>query len=194
MALLLISPSDIRKYRTLSINIQDERIDPFILEAQEFDLRKVCGDVFYEKLVEEISPANYPELKEQYEGFLIYKTYARLLRHNQVNVTAAGVVYKTNEFSSVVPQNELSKYINSVLDGSKEYERRFIKYMNASTTDAATNYPEWLESDCCSKRSRTYGGTRISAVGNNIKLTDAAKDLVNQRGLDSLRGRRNTDY
>jgi hypothetical protein len=111
-----------------------------------------------------------------------------------VNVTAAGVVYKTNEFSSVVPQNELSKYINSVLDGSKEYERRFIKYMNASTTDAATNYPEWLESDCCSKRSRTYGGTRISAVGNNIKLTDAAKDLVNQRGLDSLRGRRNTDY
>lgn len=178
--MLLISPSDIRTYRTLSINIPDERIEPFILEAQNFDLRKVTGQDLFDKLVEDISPVNYPELKQRYVGFLAYRAYWRLLTHNQITVTAAGVVYKTNEFSQQVPVAELSAIKNSVLDGSKIYEQDFIDYMN----DNASSYPEWTASDCYNARSKVYGGVRISAAGSKKTINQAAADLLNQRNID----------
>lgn len=180
--MLLISPSDIRIYRTLSVNIPDERIEPFILEAQYFDLRKVTGQDLYDKLVEDISPVNYPELKQKYVGFLAYRAYWRLLTHNQVTVTAAGVVYKTNEFSQQVPVAELSSIKNSVLDGSKIYEKDFIDYMNNN----ADTYPEWTASDCYNKRSLVYGGVRISAAGSKKTINQAASDILNRRNIDGI--------
>lgn len=177
--MLLISPSDIRTYRTLSINIPDERIEPFILEAQYFDLRKVTGQELYDKLVEDISPVNYPELKDKYVGFLAYRAYWRLLTHNQITVTAAGVVYKTNEFSQQVPVAELSAIKNSVLDGSKVYEQDFVDFMNENSD----TYPEWASSTC-SKKSKVYGGTRLSAVGKNKTINQAVNDLLNNRNID----------
>jgi hypothetical protein len=170
MALLLISPAEIRTYRTLSVNIPDERIEPFILEAQHFDLRKVTGKALYDKLVEEVSPANYPLLAAQYMPFLAYRAYYRLLSNNQITVTPNGVVYKTNDYSTNVPVGDLAAIRNHVLDGSKVYEQDFIDYMNADSTDAKTNYPEWLESGCCTCGSKgdVYGGVRISSVGRPV--------------------------
>lgn len=173
--MLLIDPSDIKKYRTLSVNIPDERIEPFILEAQRFDLRKITGKELYDKLIEEISPVNYPELKEKYEAFLVYRTYWRLLTHNQITITSAGIVYKTNEFSQVVPVAELSAIKNSALDGSKEYEQEFIEFMNENSD----SYPEWKSSDCYCKKSRVYGGLRIGAVGSKKTINQAASDYLN---------------
>lgn len=158
---LLIQPSDIRVYRTLSINIPDERIEPFILEAQYFDLRFICGQQLYDKLIEEVSPANYPELKEKYVGFLAYRSYWRLLTNNQITITSAGIVYKTTEFSQQVPIAELVSIKNSVLDGSKVYENDFISFMNEN----ADTYPEWKSSSCFESKSKVYGGIRISSVG-----------------------------
>lgn len=178
--MLLIQPSDIKTYRTLSVNIPDERIEPFILEAQNFDLRKITGQDLYDKLIEEVSPVNYPELKAKYEGFLAYRSYWRLLTHNQVTVTAAGVVYKTNEFSQQVPVAELSAIKNSVLDGSKVYEKDFVDYMNEN----ADTYPEWKSSECYCYRGKVYSGVRIGAVGNNKTINQAANDIVNNRNID----------
>jgi hypothetical protein len=178
--MLLIQPSDIKTYRTLSVNIPDERIEPFILEAQYFDLRKITGQDLYDKLIENVSPVNYPELKEKYQGFLAYRAYWRLLTHNQVTVTAAGVVYKTNEFSQQVPVAELSAIKNSVLDGSKVYEKDFVDFMN----DNAATYPEWENSSCYNLKSTVYGGARISAVGKNKTINQAANDILNNRNID----------
>jgi hypothetical protein len=154
----------------LSINIPDDRIEPFILEAQHFDLRKVTGKPLYDKLIEEVSPASYPELATRYAAFLSYRAYYRLLSNNQITVTSNGVVYKTNEFSTPVPVSDLAAIRNAVLDGSKVYEQDFIDYMNADSTDAKTNYPEWLESGSCTcgSKGRVYGGVRVSSVGKPV--------------------------
>jgi hypothetical protein len=184
MALLLISPAEIRTYRTLSVNIPDERIEPFILEAQHFDLRKVTGKALYDKLVEQVSPANYPELAAQYEAFLAYRVYYRLLSNNQITVTSNGVVYKTNDYSTPVPVADLAAIKNHVLDGSKVYEQDFIDYMNAESTDAATNYPEWLESGSCTcaGKSKVYGGATITSVGKPV-----TKERYGFNGYDKYR-------
>ena len=168
--MLLISADDIRTFKTLSVNIPDERINPFIIEAQLFDFRKVCGKPLYDKLIEDVSPQNYPELFDQYKGFLSYRAYYRLISNNQITVTANGVVYKRTEFSDQVPVADLAAIKNHILDGSKVYEQDFIDYMNADTTDAASNYPEWLQSTCCncSEKSRVYGGATVTAVGRPI--------------------------
>lgn len=168
--MLLITPDDIRTFKTLSVNIPDDRINPFILEAQLFDFKKVCGKALYEKLIEDISPQNYPELFDQYVGFLAYRSYYRLISNNQITVTANGVVYKRTEFSDQVPVADLAAIKNHILDGSKVYEQEFIDYMNADSTDSATNYPEWLESgNCqCSAKGKVYGGVTITPVGRPI--------------------------
>ena len=169
MPLQLINAADIRTYKTLSINIPDERIDPVIIEAQHFDLRKVCGKALYDKLVEEISPQNYLALTDIFMPFLAYRAYYRLLSSNQVTVTANGVVYKSNDYSTQVPVADLAAIKNHVLDGSKVYEQDFIDYMNLTSTDAATNYPEWLESDSCTcTKGRVYGGATITSVGKPV--------------------------
>jgi hypothetical protein len=177
--MLLIQPSDIKTYRAISVNIPDDRIEPFILEAQRFDLRKITGKQLYEKLIENISPVNYPELKEKYQAFLSYRTYWRLLMHNQITITSAGVVYKTNEFSQVVPYEELSGAKKSALDGSKEYEQEFIEFMNENSE----LYPEWKNSDCYCHKSKVYGGVRIGVIGNKKTINQAANDILNNRDL-----------
>ena len=168
--LLLITPEDIRTFKTLSVNIPDERVNPFIQEAQLFDLKKVCGKAFFDKLIEPNSPQNYPELFDHYVGFLAYRSYYRLISNNQITVTANGVVYKRTEFSDQVPVADLAAIKNHILDGSKVYEQEFIDYMNAESTDAATKYPEWLESGRCAclGNRKVYGGATITAVGRPI--------------------------
>jgi hypothetical protein len=192
MPTYLITADDIREFKTLSVNIPDERINPFILEAQIMDLRKVTGKDLYNKLVEEVSPMYYPELKEHYKGFLAYRAYYRILSNNQATVTSNGVVMKLNDNSEQLNPAALAVIRNSVLDGSKVYEEDFIDFMNLPASVIA--YPEWANSDCYCKRSSPNPSVRISAAGAKIKINDAANDLNNRNGYNRSRWNKYDNY
>jgi hypothetical protein len=190
--MLLITAEDIREFKTLSVNIPDERINPFILEAQIMDLRKVTGKDLYNKLIEEISPVNYPELKEQYKGFLCYRAYYRILSNNQATVTSNGVVMKLNDNSEQLNPAALAVIRNSVLDCSKVYEEDFIDFMNLPTSIIA--YPEWLTSSCYCRHSSPNPSVRISAAGNKKTINEAANDLNNRNGYYQSRWNKYDHY
>lgn len=165
----LISISDIQLFRAISDNVPDARLDPYILESQEMDLYELLGKDLYLKLFTEVTPPTfpatyfYPELKEQYAGFLCYSAYSRLLSQNQTTITAYGVVSKKTDFSDSVPEPTLQRTIQAARGSAQEYAKRLITFLN----DNSEIYPEWKS--CCHYRGRiNHTGTAyLGAVKGN---------------------------
>jgi len=168
----LISVSDIQMFRAISDNVPEARLDPYIIEAQELDLYELLGKDLYLKLFTEVTPPTfpatyfYPELKEQYAGFLCYSAYARLLSQNQTTVTAYGVVSKKTDFSVMVPEPTLQRTIQAARGSAQEYAKRLIDFLN----DNSETYPEWKS--CCHYRGRiNHTGTAyLGAVRGNRSI------------------------
>jgi hypothetical protein len=165
----LISVSDIQMFRAISDNVPDSRLDPYILEAQEMDLYELLGKDLYLKLFTEVTPPTfpatyfYPELKQEYAGFLCYSAYARLISQNQTTVTAYGVVSKKTDFSDLVPEPTLQRTIQAARGSAQEYAKRLIAFLN----DNSETYPEWMQS--CNYRGRINktGTAYLGAVKGN---------------------------
>src|SRR5690554_260257 len=111
----LITISDIQAFKPISNNIDvSKKLNTFIREAQEFDLRPILGDEFYLAIVAdfEASPSlvtysdlfngvtyTYGSNTYQHDGLksvLVYYAYSRYLNDVQINQTAFGAVIKTN--------------------------------------------------------------------------------------------------
>lgn len=150
-SLKLISISDIQTFRAISDNIPTDRIDPYILEAQELDLKGILGKDLYAKLFELVSPGVYfyPELKPEYLGFLCYSTYARFLGQNQVTSTSHGVVLKKTDFSDNLDDKMLTRIISQARANASAYGQELIQFLN----DNANDYPEWKS--CCNFKPKT---------------------------------------
>jgi hypothetical protein len=168
----LISVSDIQMFRAISDNVPEARLDPYIIEAQELDLYELLGKDLYLKLFTEVTPPTfpatffYPELKNEYAGFLCYSAYARLLSQNQTTVTAYGVVSKKTDFSDLVPEPTLQRTIQAARGSAQEYAKRLIDFLNDNFED----YPEWEKS--CNFRGRiNHRGTAyLGAVKGNKSI------------------------
>ena len=168
----LISVSDIQMFRAISENVPDSRLDPYILEAQEMDLYELLGKDLYLKLFTAITPPTfpatyfYPELKQQYAGFLCYSAYARLLAQNQTTVTAYGVVSKKTDFSDLVPEPTLQRTIQAARGSAQEYAKRLIEFLN----DNSETYPEW-QTSCNFRGKINHTGTAyLGAVRGNKSI------------------------
>ena len=106
----LINLSDIQEYKPVSSNISSiNRIEPYIMEAQDLDIKPFLGDDLYYALIEGKADAKYLLIIEggsyenangntiYFEGLrpaLCYFAYARLIENNPLHVTAFGVVKK----------------------------------------------------------------------------------------------------
>ena len=165
----LISVSDIQMFRAISDNVPEARLDPYIIEAQELDLYELLGKDLYLKLFSEITPPTfpatyfYPELKNEYAGFLCYSAYSRLLAQNQTTVTAYGVVSKKTDFSDSVAEPTLQRTIQAARASAQEYAKRLICFLN----DNSETYPEWKTSCHYRGRINHRGTAYLGAVKGN---------------------------
>jgi hypothetical protein len=167
----LIEFSDIQSYRAISQNVTQNRIDPYIIEAQDLDFRGLVGKDFYNVLFEQVLPATLPptykyaDLKPQYAAFIAYHAYARFLTQNQITSTDHSIVRKTNDWSEPVSDANMTKAINAARASAVEYGNRFIDYMN----DNVSSYPEWENSPCWrgATSGNAKGVAKIGAVKGN---------------------------
>lgn len=177
---LLITVSDIAEYRDVTTNVPAKRITPMIREAQDIDLRELLGEKLYDKVVEDISPLNYPELDELIKPALCYWAYARIVKNNRLTITSNGVVNKNLDGSVQASDQSVSIAIGDARDNAIAYANRLITYLDKNASD----YPEWV---CrCEKVQR--GSSRITAVGNNKDINDAVKDEINKQSIIGNRG------
>lgn len=112
---MIITVNDIRAVRPMAQNLDDNRVEMYIREAEILDVVPAITAEVYEVLdagenltAEEQMMLNggYYDAgcgKRMFEGIKVataYLAYARFLRNNQVNVTPYGVVAKIGEESS----------------------------------------------------------------------------------------------
>jgi hypothetical protein len=174
----LITLADIQALKPISVNINETKaLKPFILEAQEFDLKPFLGDAFYIALMTDFdaspSLSTYSDLFNgstytyngetyQHEGIknmLIYYAYARYINNAQTNVTPYGVVNKLTQDSEKVSEKTLARLVGQAVSGAKVYEQRVKEFLIRNLT----SYPLYK---CVTNNNRT-GGLRISAIGGN---------------------------
>ena len=176
MSSLLISLTDFDGFKNITSNINTvKRLDPYIREAQEFDLRRFLGEELYIDLIDDLdaSPSleTYGDLVTgstytkdgityQHDGLkpvLVYFTYARYLENAGVASTNFGVVQKKNEFSDPIDEKRTGRLISQARSGAIVYQARVERYLN----DHSTDFPLW---NCSAGKIRT-GLPRIVAVG-----------------------------
>jgi len=164
----LIDLNDIVELKPLSMNLnQAKALDPYILEAQEFEIRAILGDPLFLKIIEESPNFPDPEIEKLFNGCeytfegnqykhegikasLIYFTYARYLANaNQTN-TAFGLVQKKNDYSEHVSEKQLSIKIQQAKSGAIAYQNQYVLFLNRFPE----NYPLW-NITCNPKKKKT---------------------------------------
>lgn len=186
----LITILDIKDFKPLSGNTDtSKKVDPFILEAQEFELRPILGDEFYLDLLDDFnaSPSltKYNDLFNgsrytcgtiQYENpglksVLVYYSYARYLNNSNTNSTPFGMVEKLNSDSKSLSEKALSRLVSQAVSGAKAYEFRVVDFLRRNSED----FPLYR----CEKDNGKTGGLRISSVRKGSTRTHHHKDHHN---------------
>lgn len=156
----LINETDFQSFRLIGNDVDFDTVDPYILEAQFFDLRPVLNDAFYtdflKRINDDVDPlfGVYQELlngKEyaksdgvviRFPGirpFLVYSAFNRLIQEHSVNVTRFGMVVKSSDQSQPADAAAIRIRMNSAKDRAAAYQVEVIKFL----TELKTTYPIW---------------------------------------------------
>jgi len=166
----LITYDDFAPYRVISTNVDStKRLEPYIEEAQMFDLKPVldCQDEeFLSEIIASKDESPYKELIVYIKPVLIYYTYARFLATHDIMATAHGIVTKINEFSEPISEKVRARLITQAESSALVYQ----KIMTDFLSDNKSTYPNWK---CSSTSGRTQSGARIRAIGGSSSYLSA---------------------
>lgn len=149
----LITPAQIKAYRPTA-DLDDARVTPFILEAQQNDLRPVLNDVLYYDLMKKFTESadvmytNYQNLINgvdyDYNGstihfsgikpMLAYYTLARFIVNNPVNITRFGVVQKVNPQSEPLSAGVINSVVNDLRSTAMNYQNELVKFLETKSS------------------------------------------------------------
>lgn len=162
---LIISLDDIKAIKQLSANINAvDRIQPYIMEAQMFDIKPRLGEVFYHDMIKNLSGQIYQDLltgvdynntagnEIHFAGMktaVAYYAYSRYILSGQITVTAFSVVRKTNEYSEPLTDKELTRISTQARSNADAIMIDVISFLNTKKAD----YPAWIITDCEGKSS-----------------------------------------
>lgn len=136
---MLITLADFTPYVDITSNIDVVRnLEPYILQAQQMDLRPLVGEQFYHDLITNQTVAKYVELINgitytpvnsllpiRYEGLkamLVYWTHARYLTKANIKSTMTGLVRKENQYSEPLRPDELARLAADSRSMAMSYE------------------------------------------------------------------------
>lgn len=166
----LITKSDIALHREISRGVKDDKINPFIEDAEFQDLRPLLGDKFYSDLVDNSGETNYANLLNEFEytyDGVTYKNpglkkvlsiyaYSRYILFGSFTDTAFGFVQKSNQDSTPVGDSQKRNIYTQERNTAFNYWREVEKYLSRKKED----YPLWNSGSCAPKRGRL----RISKI------------------------------
>lgn len=175
----LITLNDIKAIRQIASNIDDvASIDPYIIEAQNVDLRKLLGIKFFNVLLKELALATPPVRATNILGGCTYTTtdddteiafagikpliayyaYARAIPNLGKRVARMGVVKKVTNFSEPAEPAEISAMVIEAKSNAKVYEEDLLFFLDNNKD----TYPEFFNTPGAGS---VKPAVRITAVG-----------------------------
>lgn len=128
--------------RKMSVHIDKDKIDSFIREAENMDLKPVIGDALLyavKKDSERYAPLLMGGLYEtpqgelkSFEGLksaLAYFTFARFVRNGDGNVTRSGFMVKDNEHSARASETEKERAYNDAKSIAERYLSECMEFV-----------------------------------------------------------------
>lgn len=192
---MLLTLAQLQSYKSITANIDTAKnLDPYIQEAEEFDLRPFLGDELFVDLVAdfEVSPSlsQYSDLYNgstytyggrtyKHEGIkavLAYFTYARYLANANSHSTKYGIMVKKNDFSEQASEKTTMRLIDQARTGALTYQSRVEDFIRRNASD----YPQWRGN---SKRTSKI---RISGIGGNSTYKNPNKPNSKEDICDCL--------
>lgn len=150
--------------RKMSAHIERDRIDAFIRESENMDLKPVLGDALFIALKR--NPTAYKALLDggvydtanggtkSFDGLksaLAYFTYARFVRNDDGHVTRTGFMVKDNEHSTRASEAEKERTYNDVVSIARKYLMECMEFVS---------HDEGCRS-CCGTARRKEGRYKI---------------------------------
>ncbi len=171
----LIVLSDIQDFRAVSSNLNTDRIDPLIAEAQEFDIKPVLGPAQYLDFINSLPDGGkYDDLFNGVEytdtginelvsfkgvrAALVYYSYARLLLNQDLHVSGSGIVEKTEQWSQPSEEKRIQRQVTAARLAAVAHQNDYIKFLR----EEFETYPIFFKD--CIKSNATPGGIKISRV------------------------------
>lgn len=163
---MLINKTEIAKHREISKNVRDDKINPYIEDAQRLDLKPLLGERLYNTLVK--NEAHHTELLEgveyEYQGetydhpglkkVLSIFAYARYVMFGSYTDTAFGFVEKSSQDSKSVGDSHKRTLYTQNQNTAAAYFEEVALFMSRK------DYALWKPSGCTTKTT----GFRISKI------------------------------
>lgn len=150
----LITPLQLRGYRAMA-EIPDARVTPFILEAQQSDIRPALNDALYYDLMSNFTDsahAMYARYQLLINGteytynahtvyfsglkpMLAYYSIARLMIANPVNITRYGVTQRTSPQSEPISVAAIQAEVKELRSIAVGYQNELIQYLETQAAD-----------------------------------------------------------
>lgn len=149
----IIVQSDILKYHPMA-TVPQERINPYILKAQELDLKPIMNESLYYDFITKFRNTDDP-MCAAYQNILKGTTYiysgqtiefpgiipmmcafvmSRFIPVNQVNVTSYGVTNKLNPQSEPTTLNQITYLVNNLKGEAMAYQNQLEKFLQQNQT------------------------------------------------------------
>ena len=148
MTSLLITTDSFAPYADICVNVDPERLNPWIGLAQRKHLQPVLGKSLYNDLVlkkadsvKETEPVplspQYLALIEALTPFLCYTSYAEFLPYSNSVATPFGTVIKNSEYSKPVDAASLALQARNAMDTALMFKNDLLDYLKENfSTDA----------------------------------------------------------
>lgn len=143
---MLIDKTEISKHREVSRSVRDDKINPYIEDAEYLDLKPLLGSELYFDLIKNKLDPKYIDLLQPKEGehqglskVISLFAYGRYILFGSFTDTAFGFVQKSNQDSQPVG-NEFKRNIH------KQDQQAAISYFNEIAIYLDKNkdtYPLW---------------------------------------------------
>lgn len=186
----IISVSDFAGRITLPSNLRTEILDPYITDAEDFDLCELMGNTFFYDFMASFNADGTQKTdasqayKDLYTGItytytasdnsevqyvspgvkpvLVYFAGARLIKGLDMHITPNGMMQKRNEFSDHSELKEKVFQASQYENQAIAYWNKVIIYLNSSNEAVADTFEYW-RSTCCENKSGYR--PRMQAVG-----------------------------
>jgi len=167
--ILLIGKPDILETWWIGKNLDDGRINPHILRAQQSDLKPFLGDALYHDFVTNVVDPKYQELLNGVEYNLQGETiffngvkpllaawaYARVVGNNQVFTTRGGVTVKDTEESTQHPNTLVQQRDRDAQSEALRLQHEVYNYLNQNRTKYPL-YGRGIDQDSATKQSMRF--------------------------------------
>jgi hypothetical protein len=155
---LLITKADLQKIRPTAL-LDNDRVEPFIRDAQKFDLKPELNDVLFLDLLKKFDKtddASYAKYQDLLDGkeytkdeqtirfggireILCYYTFARFLPEHPMHITRFGLTMKIVDQSAPTQGGDIKR----VVDILKSNASTLVRDMRTFLDDNAADYPLW---------------------------------------------------